>query len=118
MTILSFGHFVLTSFRQFTFRITRKRIPLSGDHVENNFPEPWDACDDVVANLVDFSNYDFRPKVGSAYAKAGAGPYRAGLSDNEYWIPGRQKLEASRPIPANGTKISQPRDALIFLQVD
>jgi len=96
-------------------RITKKRIPMSGGLVADNFPQPWDACDDVVANLVDFSNHDFRPKVGSAYAKAGAGPYRAGLSA-EYWIPGRQALEASRPIPANGAKIHAPRDALIFLQ--
>jgi len=96
-------------------RITKKRIPMSGDHIENNFPQPWNACDDVVANLVDFANLDFRPKVGSAYANAGAGPYKAGLND-EYWIPGRQSRSASRPIPADGVKIAAGRDALIFLQ--
>jgi len=94
----------------------RKRLPFSGDQIEGNFPQPWDACDDVVANLVDFSNLDFRPKEGSAYAKAEAGPYRAGLDAGEYWIPGRQTPRASRPIPANGAKIHAPRDSLIFLQ--
>jgi len=96
-------------------RITKKRIPMSGDDIRGNFPEPWNACDDVEANLVDFASRDFRPKVGSAYAKAGAGPYKAGVND-EYWIPGRQSELATRPIPADGAQVDAGRDALIFLQ--
>ena len=89
---------------------------MSGSRVEGNFPQPWDGCDDVVASLVDFNNRDFRPKVGSAYAKADAGPYAAGIAD-EYWIPGRQMMKATKPIPADQSHISMDRDALIFLQV-
>jgi len=96
-------------------RITKKRIPMSGSRVEGNFPQPWDGCDDVVASLVDFNNRDFRPKFDTAYAKAGAGPYAAGVGD-EYWIPGRQLMKATKPIPADNGHISVNRDALIFLQ--
>jgi len=97
-------------------RITRKRIPLSGSPVENNFPQPWDSCDEVQTHLVDVENRDFRPVANSPYAIAGAGPYTAGISQ-EYWIPGRQMMSASKPIPKNGANsIKKNRDSLIFLQ--
>lgn len=96
-------------------RITNKLGPLSGSPVANNFPDPWNSCDEVQEFLEDAGNKDFRPKQNSRYAKAGAGPYQPGMS-TEYWIPGRQNLEASHPIPPNSATVNPNRDALMFLQ--
>ena len=70
----------------------------------------------IRTQLRDPDNLDFRPRAGSDLVDGGAsmdgypfrhlgkapdiGPYEYG--DTEYWIPGRQRCRASRPVPPDG----------------
>jgi hypothetical protein len=84
---------------------------------------------DVSSQLVDVENRDFRPKedaeiVGKARTVLGIltedwirrrdlGAYE--WDCNEYWIPGYQTPEASKPIPADNARIAYAERDLIWL---
>ena len=71
---------------------------------------------DIRTQLRDPDNLDFRPRAGSELIDSGlpmkgyefpyvgkapdVGPYEYG--DTNYWIPGRQSIHASRPVPPDG----------------
>ena len=63
------------------------------------------AVHDVQSQLRDPANLDFRPKSSSEYLTKGIGPYgKESIKDfGVYWIPGRQLVSSSVPIPPNGT---------------
>jgi len=87
-------------------------LPGSADH---NWASDVTARD-IRTQLRDPDNLDFRPRAGSDLVDGGAlmdgypfrylgkapdiGPYEYG--DTEYWIPGRQRPGASRPVPPDG----------------
>ena len=60
---------------------------------------------DVRKLLRDPDNFDFRPTKDSDLLAKGIGPYgkESSTSGGTYWIPGRQQLVATMPIPPNGT---------------
>ena len=82
---------------------------------------------DVRKSLRDPDNLDFRPVKGSDYLNKGIGPYgRESVNPNGcnhddssvggvYWIPGRQQLLASMPIPPNGTTTAKCDADLMWL---
>ena len=79
--------------------------------------------------VVDFDNRDFRPKAGSVVIDAGlvipgvtdgylnsapdVGAYEHGAAD--YWIPGYQTANASRPIPSDSSTVVAANVDLIWL---
>lgn len=75
------------------------------------------ANESVQSQLRDRNNLDFRPKLTSVYLDKGIGPY--GLESikdgREYWIPGRQLITASVPIPPNGTSTAKCDAHLMWL---
>ena len=68
---------------------------------------------DVPAQFQDPSNFDFRPKSGSEFARAKVGPYSVDGSD--YWIPGRREHGASFPVPGDGAS-HVPREVVLFFR--
>ena len=82
---------------------------------------------DVRKSLRDPDNLDFRPVKGSNYLAKGIGPYGkesvspAGSCGHDtsvggvYWIPGRQQLLASMPIPPDGTTTARCDADLMWL---
>ena len=81
---------------------------------------------DVQKSLRDPDNLDFRPVKGSDYLTKGIGPYgkesvSSGSCNHDssvggvYWIPGRQQLLASMPIPPNGTTTAKCDADLMWL---
>ncbi len=122
--------------------ITRNNVAgmLSGDRIKplKDFPLPgrashnWSGVEakrDVRTQLRDPDNLDFRPKADSELVDAGStevgikldylgkapdiGPYEYGAK--EYWIPGRQAPNASRPIPPNGATTAKSDCGLMWL---
>jgi len=109
--------------------VTRNNVAgtLSGHRTKpgRDFPIPGTADHNWVSNLTardirtqlrDPDNLDFRPRAGSDLVDGGAlvdgypsrhlgkapdiGPYEYG--DDDYWIPGRRRSGASRPVPPDG----------------
>ena len=72
---------------------------------------------DVRNLLRDPDNLDFRPKPNSDLISKGIGPYSLeSMKDGgTYWIPGRQELRASMPIPPNGTTTARCDASLMWL---
>ena len=72
---------------------------------------------DVCAQLRDPGNLDFRPKPNSDYITKGIGPYGKECMEKGgvYWIPGRQELSASMPIPPDGTTTAKCDADLMWL---
>ena len=64
--------------------------------------------------LRDPDNLDFRPMANS---KLSAGPYGMESQQNGgvYWIPGRQSLSSSMPIPPNSTNTAKCTAHLMWL---
>ena len=93
-------------------------------HLPGNFTNNVDG--DVRKSLRDPDNLDFRPVKGSDYFNKGIGPYgKESMSPGScnhdssvggvYWIPGRQQLLASMPIPPNGTTTAKCNADLMWL---
>lgn len=110
------------------FRVDTSRCKDENAHsiVEGNVANSWTAKNgvtskdapnvfdkDVKSQLRDVDNFDFRPVKGSAVDAAKAGPYL--LSDTTYWIPGRQQLAASSPVPPDGSQTAKADLDLMFL---
>ena len=72
---------------------------------------------DVRKHLRDPDNLDFRPNPDSDYINNKIGPYgKESVSPGGvYWIPGRQQLLASMPIPPNGTTTAKCSADLMWL---
>ncbi len=72
---------------------------------------------DVRQSLRDPDNLDFRPRLTSSVFKKGIGPYESDstIYGGTYWIPGRQMLSASTPIPPNGTATAMCDADLMWL---
>lgn len=75
------------------------------------------ANESVQSHLRDPNNLDFRPKITSNYLYRGIGPYgKESIDDGGvYWIPGRQLVCASVPIPPNGTYTAKCDAHLMWL---
>ena len=73
--------------------------------------------DSAWAHLRDPDNLDFRPKPTSDYISKGIGPYgeESMKHGGVYWIPGRQLVTASMPIPPNGTVTAECDAHLMWL---
>lgn len=56
---------------------------------------------DVAAQLMGPDGRDFRPRPGTLMARMGAGAYP--VNGTGYWIPGKQGVAASAPVPAAGS---------------
>ena len=93
-------------------------------HLPGNFTN--NAIGDVHKLLRDPDNLDFRPVKDSEFLTKGIGPYgkesvSAGSCNHDsshggvYWIPGRQQLPASMPIPPNGTTTAKCDVDLMWL---
>ena len=84
-------------------------------YIPGNFTN--NAIGDVRKQLRDPDNLDFRPIIGSDYYAKGIGPYgNESMSPGWiYWIPGRQLLIASMPIPPNGTTTAKCDADLMWL---
>ncbi|MBT3378426.1 MAG: hypothetical protein HN742_01710 [Lentisphaerae bacterium] len=115
-------------------RGSRIRPPMPGIKANNLI-----APGAVTGNLRDPVNLDFRPKPGAAAVDAGLvtrpddlthpearfedpgcvgdspdiGAYEHGA--DQYWIPGRQKAQASTPVPPDGAVGVRPDADLMFL---
>lgn len=78
-----------------------------------------DNVDDVSVRteLRDPDNFDFRPVAGSKLYSLGVGPYGTESSNDggTYWIPGRQLMSSSIPIPPNGTITAKCTAHLMWL---
>ena len=72
----------------------------------------------VAEYLRDPENLDFRPKPTSDYITKGIGPYgeESMREGGVYWIPGRQLLTASTPIPPNSTMTAKCDAHLMWLE--
>ena len=72
---------------------------------------------DVHEHLRDPDNLDFRPNPDSDFVNKGIGPYgkESMGPGGMYWIPGRQQLLASMPIPPNGTTTAKCDADLMWL---
>ena len=75
------------------------------------------AVGDVHMTLRDPDNLDFRPISNSDYISKNIGPYGKESMDHGgvYWIPGRQEIEASVPIPPNGTNTAKCTAHIMWL---
>ena len=93
-------------------------------HLPGNFTNNVEG--DVRKSLRDPDNLDFRPVKDSDYLTKGIGPYgkesmsSASCSHDSsvggvYWIPGRQQLQASMPIPPSGTTTAKCDADLMWL---
>lgn len=94
-------------------------------YIPGNFTN--NAIEDVRKALRDPDNLDFRPVKGSDYFSKGIGPYgnesvhplvgksRDPSTGPVYWIPGRQEVLASTPIPPNGTTTAKCDADLMWL---
>ena len=73
---------------------------------------------DVRACLKDPDNFDFRPLLHSSYITKDIGPYgeESMKHGGVYWIPGRQLLTASFPIPPNSTSTAKCNADLMWLE--
>ena len=76
-----------------------------GGVIENNY-----ESEDVVQQMVDPTNFDFRPVPGGAFITQDGGEiigaYTSGESSLTYWIPGRKLYKTSSPIPLDGATVS------------
>lgn len=65
----------------------------------------------------DPDNLDFRPKSGSKLIANAVGPYGQECMEHGgvYWIPGRQQMQASMPIPPSGTTTAKCDADLMWL---
>ena len=65
----------------------------------------------------DPDNLDFRPKLKSDLLVDGIGPYGKESTSHggTYWIPGRLSVQASTPIPPNGTVTAKCDADLMWL---
>lgn len=72
---------------------------------------------DLRTYLRDIDNMDFRADETSGLADRGVGPYGAECQGPQgmYWIPGRQELAATNPIPPNGTSTAKCDADLMWL---
>ncbi len=72
---------------------------------------------DVHTHLRDPDNFDFRPVPQSRYVTKDIGPYgeESMKHGGVYWIPGRQLLTASFPIPPNGTVTAKCNASIMWL---
>ena len=89
--------------------------------VDEHYPVPMqqhvsgNSAGVLYEELHDPENLDFRPRAGLFWAQNAIGAYDAAEpgTEQEYWIPGRQKYRASRPIPMdNATDISLTADLM------
>ena len=85
------------------------------------YPIPGIFTNNVVGNIYQYirdpDNFDFRPKPNSDLIAKGIGPYgkESMTHGGTYWIPGRLTLQASTPIPPNGTATAKCDADLIWL---
>ena len=85
---------------------------------KGSYPIPGTDRNNVQGNvrklLRDPDNLDFRPMADS---KLSAGPYsmESQQSGGVYWIPGRQSLSSSMPIPPNSTNTAKCTAHLMWL---
>ena len=72
---------------------------------------------DVRNLLRDPDNLDFRPRPDSDLVLKGVGPYGKESMDHGgvYWIPGRQNIGSSMPIPPDGTNTAKCDAHLMWL---
>lgn len=84
-------------------------------HIPGTFTN--NVAGDVRKLLRDPDNLDFRPKRGSDLITKGIGPYGQESMEHGgvYWIPGRQQLVASMPIPPSGTLTAKCDAHLMWL---
>ena len=84
-------------------------------HIPGTFTN--NAIGDVRKLLRDPDNLDFRPKQGSDLIPKGVGPYgqESMKHGGVYWIPGRQQMVASMPIPPSGTITAKCDASLMWL---
>ena len=84
-------------------------------HIPGNFTNNING--DVRSILRDPDNFDFRPKQGSDLVTKGIGPYgqESMKHGGVYWIPGRQQMVASMPIPPSGTTTAKCDTDLMWL---
>ncbi|CAL4084686.1 unnamed protein product, partial [Meganyctiphanes norvegica] len=89
-----------------------KKWPLPGEVVENNY-----SGEDVLEQIVDPDNWDFRPIMGGAFTEGEhlIGPYLPGNEAKTYWIPGRKLFKTSTPVPVSGGTTMSDRDVVMFL---
>ena len=84
-------------------------------YIPGNFTD--NVVGDVRELLRDPDNLDFRPKRGSDLVTKSIGPYGQESMEHGvyYWIPGRQQVVASMPIPPNGTTTAKCDADLMWL---
>ena len=127
---------VLTGQMHHEIRRAGKITPPAGEMSHNLGADSYTMTDAKKLNfrktpppLVNAEAFDFRPAAGSTLIDAGrrieditgpsvgkapdVGAYERGAEN--YWIPGRQALQASMPIPTDGTKAPAKDIALIWL---
>ena len=82
---------------------------------------PGNFTSNTVGNVQNFlrdpNNLDYRPKQASDLVAKGIGPYGQESMGHGgyYWIPGRQQLVASMPVPPNGTTTAKCDADLMWL---
>ena len=88
----------------------RGGVPISAIHHNN-------VQGNVRDTLRDPDNLDFRPKANSKVLEMGVGPYgeESQRGGGIYWIPGRQYVTATTPIPPNGTTTAKCDAHLMWL---
>ena len=90
--------------------ITKNCTYIPGNFTDND-------AGDIRKLLRDPDNLDFRPKRGSDLVAKGIGPYGQESMEHGgyYWIPGRQQMVASMPIPPDGTNTAKCNADLMWL---